>query len=365
MNDDDFVNYINNFDLILLTETWTSNISNLNLSGYECINCPRLKCNRKAKRDSGGITIYYKQQLHNHIELIKTNQVGIVWFKISKQFLSVENDVYFCVCYIPPEGSAVYRNIRSSLFEVDFFELLNQDIMLYNNLGDVYLTGDLNSRVGQNPDYIHNIDLDRFIDLPTDDTPSSFVFDRKSNDKQCNMFGNKLLSLCKENNIKIVNGRLEEGKFTYHCLNRNRACGSVVDYIITNAINFNCISSVKVLDLTEYSDHCPVNFNMKYISNNLSNKENEYIDKIVWDSTRSVELNNLLQNKKACFDSITNQIVINEISIDDGITMFSNIIYESSFQLFGKTFKKNNLTKIKKTKTFGSMSNVNKLKRLF
>ena len=165
------------------------------------------------------------------------------------------------------------------------------------DLGDVYITGDLNSRVGENLDYIENIDLDRFVDLPIDDTPSSFFRDRKSMDKQSNIFGKKLLSLCKENNIKIVNGRLEEGKLTYHCLNRNRACGSVVDYIITKAEHFKFLSSMKILDLSEHSDHCPIHFTMNYVKVNLQNIENEYIDKIVWDSTRSDELNILLQNK--------------------------------------------------------------------
>ena len=320
---------------------WTSNLSNIQINGYEHYNCPRLKCNKKAKRDSGGIAIYYKQYLSNHIELIKCNQVGIVWFKISKSFLCVDNDAYFCVCYVPPEGSAVYRNSKSSLFEVDFFELLNEDVMFYNNRGDVYVTGDLNSRVGKNLDYIENIDLDRFVNLPIDDTPSSFIMDRKSMDTQSNIFGNKLLSLCKENDIKIVNGRLEEGKLTYHCINRNRACGSVVDYIITKAENFKNISSMNILDLSEYSDHCPIHFTMSYVKNYIQNTENEYIDKIVWDSTRSDELNILLQNKVNVFETITNQIVLNEISIDNGVDMFSNAIYESSFQLFGKTFKSN------------------------
>ena len=341
------MSYINNYDIILLTETWTSNLSNIHINGYESFNCPRLKCNKKAKRDSGGIAIYYKQYLSNHIELMKCNQVGIVWLKLSKQFLCVDNDAYFCVCYIPPEGSAVYRNRKSSLYEVDFFELLNADYMFYNNLGDVYVTGDLNSRVGENLDYIENIDLDRFVNIPIDDTPSCFCINRKSMDKQINIFGNKFLSLCKENNIKIANGRLEEGQLTYHCVNRNRGCGSVVDYIITKAENFKYISSMKILDLSEYSDHCPIHFTMNYVKINSQNIENEYIDKIVWDSTRSKELNSLLLNKVNFFETITNQIIQNEITIDDGVVMFSNAIYESSFQLFGKTFNKNKKSKSK------------------
>ena len=87
---------------------------------------------------------------------------------------------------------------------------------------------------------------------------------------------------------------------------------------------------------------------MSYVKNYIQNTENEYIDKIVWDSTRSDELNILLQNKVNFFETVTNQIVLNEISIDHGVDMFSNAIYESSFQLFGKTFKSNKKTTNKK-----------------
>ena len=55
-------------------------------------NCPRPKFNRKAKRDSGGIIVYFKNKFINHIELVKVNQNGIIWFKLKKTFLLAEND---------------------------------------------------------------------------------------------------------------------------------------------------------------------------------------------------------------------------------------------------------------------------------
>ena len=81
--------------------------------------------------------------------------------------------------------------------------------------------------------------------------------------------------------MQIVNGRLEECKFTYHCLNRNRAFGSVVDYIITKADNFKHFSSVKVLGLSEFSDHCPIHFSMSCDNKSPQSTETEFINKIV------------------------------------------------------------------------------------
>jgi len=75
----------------------------------------------------------------------------------------------------------------------------------------------------------------------------SAIFELK--DYHSNVFGNKLLSLCKENGIFIVNGGLEPGHFT--CYNfRNTFTASVVYYVILNNNLFKCIADFKVNNLT-------------------------------------------------------------------------------------------------------------------
>ena len=93
------------------------------------------------------------------------------------------------MCYIPPHDSAVYRNVNSSLYEFDFFEHLNTCIRKYSDLGDVYLSGDLNSRTGDQPDYIHDISLDRYIDLPDASRCTFDLHVRRNADAICNQFG--------------------------------------------------------------------------------------------------------------------------------------------------------------------------------
>lgn len=41
--------------------------------------------NRRSKRDSGGIIVYFKSWLFGKIELIKSDNKGIVWFKPPKR----------------------------------------------------------------------------------------------------------------------------------------------------------------------------------------------------------------------------------------------------------------------------------------
>ena len=126
------------------------------------------------------------------------------------------------------------------------------DARNYENQGKNFLCGDFNSRVGLMPDFVEQTGLDRFVDLPDDDDPVTNVTVRTSKDKSVNMFGHKLISLCKELRLCLANGRLEPGRFTFQS---STGC-SAVDYFVTKASNFKYISNMEVLDPCEFSDHC-------------------------------------------------------------------------------------------------------------
>ena len=73
----------------------------------------------------------------------------------------------------------------------------------------------MNARTGEQPDFVPNIDLDRFVETPPGGDLNSLP-SRKNEDVVVNSYGLKLLTLCKENEVYIVNGRLDEGKCTFH-----------------------------------------------------------------------------------------------------------------------------------------------------
>ena len=54
--------------------------------------------------------------------------------------------------------------------------------------------------------------------------------------------------------MKIVNGRLEPGRFTFIA----SSGVSVVDYFITQAKNFTKICNMQVFYISEFSDHCAI-----------------------------------------------------------------------------------------------------------
>ena len=341
--------------MILFTETWNSKVTNIDIKNYEHFSCPRPKSNLKAKRHSGGLIIYYKAKYHNCIELVNINSKGIVWFKLKRTYFGTENDLYFCTCYIPPESSNVYKNAISPLYEYDFFDQLNIDISNYSNLGDIYVTGDLNARTGQRSDIIDNINLQRYVTMPQDDNHMQDIPLRTSHDHVCNSFGNKLLSLCKENDLCIVNGRLEEGKFTCHNLNRNRLGSSVVDYLISNFNNFPCMSKMQVHDLTEFSDHCPIEFSLNFDNFIMYKADNLTYEKIIWDDIDPQLFSNTLNYNKHHFDNLSHNLLSNNIDINTCVESFSELIYDISFNTNGHTFNSNPIHKpIKKAAWFNN-----------
>ena len=141
-----------------------------------------------------------------------------------------------------------------------------------------------NARTGQLSDCVDNINLDRYVDMPYDDFCMSDIQPRANNDSHVNSFGHQLLTLCKENNVNIVNGRLTPGNCTYHGHYRNRSISSTVDYLITHYNKFGSLCNVHIFDITEFSDHCPLTFSLKCNMNSNVNNCYKYTDKIVWNT---------------------------------------------------------------------------------
>jgi len=289
------------------------------------LSCPRPKCYKKAKRFSGGVIVFFKQYLSKGIELVQLNNRGVIWFKLKRTFIGIESDVYICATYIPPQESSVLSNINSPLYEYDFFYIISADIVRYGQLGDVMLAGDHNARVGQRLDVIDNINLDRFVEMPLYDVRLDQLPLRLSKDNHSNVFGNKLLSLCKENGIFIVNGRLEPGHLTCYNFTRNTFAASVVDYVILNNSLFECIADFKVNDLTEFSDHCPIEFALKYNNANTGVNTSTNYDTIIWDKCDPILLQTMLENKRHLFDDITSSLLTGNCDPNECINKLDDV----------------------------------------
>lgn len=165
-NNSDFVKFITQYDIICLYETWTNKSSEIDINGYsKPFHSYRRYQHRRAKRASGGIIIYVKNELRDGVKLVKNDLDTLIWFKLEKSFFKTVNDRYVLAAYIPPENSPVYN-----ILDIDLFSKIETEINSYSEIGEVYLIGDLNARTGKKPDYIiNNIKLNNFeIDFSAD-----------------------------------------------------------------------------------------------------------------------------------------------------------------------------------------------------
>ena len=155
----DFLQYISQYDLVFLSETWVSKTEHINLdiNGYICDFIPGNKTRRSRKgRFRGGISLYFKSYLKNYITVLEKHQSGIFWIKLSSELFSFDDDVYLCNLYNPPSSSNVLKS-----FDIDLYDLLETGIIKYNTLGKVFASGDVNACTSDSVDYIT---YDKYLD---------------------------------------------------------------------------------------------------------------------------------------------------------------------------------------------------------
>ena len=77
LRDPDCLRMINNFDFIILSETWKS--VSIDLEGFNIVSTSALK-NRKCGRSSGGLALIFKSNFNDWISVEKESP-NFLWFK--------------------------------------------------------------------------------------------------------------------------------------------------------------------------------------------------------------------------------------------------------------------------------------------
>ena len=170
-----------------------------------------------------------------------------LWCKLSKYVFGYTNDTYICGLYIPPHNS--------SHFNSDIFDQLQTDVTNYATKGFILLLGDFNARTGN---YTDTVSKDGNDNIKNDRSEVSLLQPiRNSFDNVLNNHGKRLLQICKNCDLKILNGRTNGdtlGRPTYH--GRNGI--SVVDYIICDQNIFPDIDHFVIKQPSYLSDHSQI-----------------------------------------------------------------------------------------------------------
>lgn len=202
ITDNDFLTFLSDYDLIFLSETWLSgnDTTNYDIDGYMCEHIyGNKRRNTSRGRYGGGIAVYYKKELKQYIKIVQKEQCGIIWVKISAELFPFDQDVFLCHVYVPPTFS---KSLNSS--NMDFYDILESHITKYNDLGKIYITGDINARTSDCLDYFV---FDKYLDQNLTFMNSSDIPIRVNQDRIIDYNGRYLLDLCQSTGLLIANGR--------------------------------------------------------------------------------------------------------------------------------------------------------------
>ena len=339
-NDAQFIEILFQNDIVILSESWTEEYFDYELPNFVSFNFHRKFKSKKARRNSGGIVVYVRDYVSRGVKIISNRFDTLIWLKLQKSFFDIDDDIYLCGTYLWPDESPAAK-----YYNVNLFDVLQEDIFYYDQIGTVLIAGDFNARTGSKPDFIVS---DSTISEPDE---NDYLFDtacsRASQDKTCNARGSQLLDICKSTDLLIANGRLgndcEKGAFSYFS---KQSC-TTIDYFLLKADDFSMINQFSLGNFTTFSDHAPLCFDLKMTSiPRDKDRQNYFCTYIKWDSgQRDVFRRNIIGNLPS-FNEIVQQACSDEMDINSMVERLSNRIYAAADPLFRR---KSNKLEPKKT----------------
>jgi hypothetical protein len=272
----DFVEFINNYDIVCLTETKLDFYDNIHIDGYKLLSqVNRVNC----KARSGGICVFIHENLSDYVSIEKGRSECsncVLWFSVDSIFVK---KTFFGVVYIPPESSA-YSNI-DMFNEIETFLMENVDI----NNDHICLLGDFNAHTGASNDFVDlNKDILDSCNITLEDISNNVLqileycnipISRSSQDvHHIDNYGKRLLQLCSNCNLFFVNGRVGSDQG----IGRTTCNKSVIDYAIVSPILFKNIVDFTVLDFDPIlSDvHSPISLNLSSLSSTSDSDTSSY-----------------------------------------------------------------------------------------
>ena len=253
---EEVISIIKQHEIFGLTEIHADDSTAISIPGYVCFKSCRKK-HPKAKKMSGGTAVLVKKEIAHLITIIKSKHSDIVWVKIPNTHSRHTRDIYLGYVYISPSCSTYTQSQ-----DQDTWDILNEEVSLYQRKGACMLMGDFNARIGTEADYIENED-NRFNQIPTNFITDTNNIPRFNRDSTHNAYKEKLLDLCIASGQRILNGRTIGdcfGELTCH----KRNGSSTIDFGLINSDLINKVNSFQVGEFqSEISDHCPISVSVR------------------------------------------------------------------------------------------------------
>ena len=85
----EFQNIFSKNDIILITESWTDEYSDIEVGDFDNFVLHRKVKKKGCKRNSGGIVLYIRSKYVTRDTLVYTSQDDIIWVKFNKALFSI------------------------------------------------------------------------------------------------------------------------------------------------------------------------------------------------------------------------------------------------------------------------------------
>ena len=246
----DFIKFTEKFDVLCLTETWANVNDNFQIPGFVEHSVIRKK-HRKAKKNSGGISVYVANYLSEYISRIKSQSRNILWLHLKLKSAKAGYNIVLGTVYISPEGSPVHA--EENTFQIMYNEIINLKIKYAD--AKFVVVGDYNAYTACNKDYI-DTSLDRWDSFQENEPFIELPQRRNLDTRDVNKHGRELLSFCMNTDMCIANGRVgfdKQGGFT--CFFGKFP--STVDYVICDRELLIQFSDFYIANRIE-SHHLPI-----------------------------------------------------------------------------------------------------------
>ena len=323
----EFCETLSDLDILCVTETKLDPTDIISIPGYGFLSQER---KQKCIRSSGGIAVIYNSLLEGKLKIVPTDSDYIMWLRLDQSLFNIEEDLILGVLYIPPAQSRF-------LNEDEYFCLETEITSMCSLSSYICLTGDMNARTSELCDFITADQT--IVDFMNFDQETLSFFDkseeldkininkyRVSQDSMVNSNGNKLIDICINNHLFILNGRFGKDKVLGKCTFRDQ---SLIDYTICSINAIKLLTDFEVFDSDSLlSDgHSLLKWS---VCANLENKKQDtpapqktfrnWDSKHISDFVSNITYNSIddlyckLQPNKACIDEV----------ISDVANLFSN-----------------------------------------
>ena len=316
--------YISNFDVIVLTETFTSKFPDHLFPLHKVFVSDGVKLSdAPTARLCGGIAMLVRKTFEPFINQIHMEYDNCVVLKLSSELTGFYSDCVLIGIYLPPKNSTYYSD--TDIYNgVSLLESCILDVL--ESRGDLpfIIIGDLNARTGSMNASEDDLPVD-IIDMDNVKDNDVCLYRRVSDDTVINDFGQYLLCVCEEFNLTILNGILSnnmDGSYTYISPNGS----SSIDYCIMSQSIFDKALSLVVGQRIE-SKHMPVEVvilsKVKY--HNRLSKKKSVVQRFKWDCNKYQEYMNMFNSEQVVLQ-LREAFDLIDSNLEDALKKFYNAI---------------------------------------